>query len=566
MSIDDRLQETNNVMSQFGLSVQSTYSPIIRDQFYSLVPANLRYYYMNTIRRALYWYQGYVPEVHKPQAGIFSTGVGNSIIHEITKLTTGGRVFFANKYAEKSNKGDKNGTLTEFNKWSDHYLFQDAIKTYVEYAAAGGTAAGVAYVNNERDLTFVPYRIDQFFYETDYNNRCTKFTLFNGNYTAKVSNGQNREETETNFYILEERYFNDKLEPVMKMAVHVQYGNLSTGQSFDLTKASERRWEQLPSKIQKLLKRDFPDVKFGLEHPITFTKDLGVYILKWTTSNRVPEIRMGESALLNCFAYLLEYDTANSEMVTDMYIARGKVIVPEQMRNPSEDYGGYYSGFDTMVFQKLPMLNSQDQKPMSIQFELRAEEWSKTRNSISENIASAIGVSGSDLFSFLRDVSGGSKTATQIAAESQKTISYIYEKRSIIEGALSLFVRLWKEFYKQTDDITVKFSSQNMVNKMVSIDEVRMKKEIGTSTYDLFQELYPDEDPHQIEERVERKFAELERMKKMEASIGMEAFNNHLKNINDNPKGKGIVETEETSQTQEIELNETAEKAAGEKT
>lgn len=560
MSLNDTLELQSQLLSQLSLNAQATYAPIIREQFYALVPAQFKYYYYNVIRRCIYWYHGYVPEVHKAAAGIFATGIGNSIVHEVSKLVIGGRVFFANKYKEASNTGNplnpKNSTLKEFNQWSDKYAFQDTIKTWIEFAAAGGTAALCSYIDSERNLVTQAYRIDQFFHEVDFSGRVMSFTLFNGAYTAKTSNGEGRGADEVNYYILERRYYDENMKPKMKMCVHSQFGNVATGESFDLSQTTELKWENIPNRIKKMLSRDFPGIKFGIEQDINFTKDLGVFILKWTTTNRIPSVKLGESVLLNVVGYLYEYENAESYMMTDLYIGRGKVYVPEEGRNPTQQYGGAYSGFDTIVNTKLAMRNWQDQKPFSIQFELRAEEWSRTRNAISEKIASAIGVSGSDLFSYLRDISGGSKTATQIAAESQKTISYIEEKRSIIINAISPFVNLWKEFYREPDEITVRFSSQNMVNKMVTIDEIRMKKEIGTSIYDLYKELYPDYDDEQINEMVQRSIAEKKQMLEMQADIQAAALEKRMKNINGNPSGNGTVETQETKPKEEIEMKE----------
>jgi len=559
MSLNDNLEMQSQLLSQLSLNAQATYAPIIREQFYALVPTAFKYYYWNVIRRCIYWYHGYVPEVHKAAAGIFATGIGNAIVHEVTKLVIGGRVFFANKYKEGSNKGDalnpSNSTLKKFNEWSDKYSFQDTIKTWIEYAVAGGTSALCSYVDNDHNLVTQAYRIDQFFHEVDFSGRVMGFTLFNGNYTAKMTNGDGRGETEMNYYILERRYYDDKMKPKLKMCIHVQYGNIATAESFDITQTTEIKWESLPNKIKNMLKRDYPNIKFGVEQDILFTEDLGIFILKWTTTNRIPSVKLGESALMNVIGYMYEYENAESYMVTDLYLGRGQIYLPEEGRNPTEMFQGPYSGKDSVVLTRIPTKSWQDQKPFNVQFELRAEEWAKVRNSISEKIASAIGVSGSDLFSYLRDVSGGSKTATQISAESQKTISYIEEKRSIIVNAIQPFVNLWKKYFKQEDDLAVRFSSQNMVNKMVTIDEIRMKKEIGASIYDLYKELYPDLDDEQINEMVERSFAEKQRTMEMQAEIQINAMEARMKKTeNGNPAGDGTVEKPETQTTEEIEM------------
>jgi len=493
-----------------------------------------------------------VPEVHKSNAGIFSTGIGGTVIEELTKLTISSKVFFENKGAEKSKNKQNNETLKEFNKWSNRFSFQDTIKQIVKYGFAGGTCLFPAYISNDRQLITRPYRIDQCFYDVDFSGRCTSFTGFMGAYTPKVQNGEGRRETDYNYYIVEKRYYNDSHKPVYKYAVHTQSGNVSTALQFDITNTTEAKWEQIPKHIQNKLRNDFPTIKFGIEQPIEFSKDIAVFVFKATVDNRVPEIKMGEPLLLPVISYLLEYEMEEAHFVTDMYISKGKVIVPEEMTNPTDSASGTpYSGFDQLMYTMYPTRNASEQKPMAVQFEMRSQEHQRNRNNICEKIAAGSGVAGSDLFSFLRDAAGGSKTATQIAAESQKTISFIYEKRSLIENAFEPFLVLWKEFYKQQDDIRMRFSSQNMVNKMVTIDEMRMLKEIGYSIFDLYKRQEPDLDDDQINEMVERHFAEQARVEEMKADIQANSMARTLKGLNGNRLPNGTEETPEKSETQE---------------
>ena len=244
-------------------------------------------------------------------------------------------------------------------------------------------------------------------------------------------------------------------------------------------------------RLKKAINDDYgKDLVIGEEQDLPF-KDLGVIIARYTVANRTPEIDMGEPALMNVLSYLWNYDYAFSSMITDEYLGRGKVLVPKTMNNPTLRSNTYYEGFDNSLFTKVPMDNVENQKPISIQFDLRIDDWSKVRNQNSENIATQIGVSGSDMFPYLRDATGSSKTATQIASESQKTISFTEEKRRMFQNALSEFVAYWREFYNEEDDFELKFSTQNMVNKLVTVEEVRIMKEIGMSKFDTFQAMFP---------------------------------------------------------------------------
>jgi len=548
-SLDSTMNIANEMTQRLGFNPQSTYAPVIRDTFYQLVPANMKFYYYNAIRRSLYWYQGYVPEIHNPSAGIMSTGIGNTIVKELTKLIIGGRIFFENTKKEKNPQDNVNKTLELFNFWSDEYKFQDTFKTLLEFALAGGTSLAVSYVNGDSDLVIMPYRIDQCFYEVDLRNNCSRFTGFIAYYTAKISRGRNRVPQEDHYYLVEERFYDDNLNPIKSFNIKRGTSNVTTAQSFDISETNDVKWEQLPKNIQKQIKKEFPDIQISVDIPIKFTDDLGVDIIKYTTTNRIPEIKMGESALLNIFKYLIDYEYAESALDTDMYLARGKVLLPEQMRNPTDSvYQSYYAGYDSLMYTKMPMVNTDDQKPIVIQFDLRPDEWIKVRNNTVEKMAFQIGISGSDLASFLKDASGGSKTATQIASESQKTVAYIYDKRDIFKNAFMPFIKRWRDFYNQPDDITLKFSSQNMVNKLVSLEELRVYKELGMSTEDLFKLINPDKDDNQIKEMVDRKFEEQRQIALMTAEIGISAFENSMTNPNGRKGGKGIVETNETKE------------------
>jgi len=555
-SFDATLNIATQLTQRVGLNVAATYNPVMRDTFYALVPAEFKFYYVNVIRKCLNWYHGYVPEVHAPSVGIPSTKIGTMIVKEVTKLIYGGEVFFENKYAEVSNNKKQselegglapiNDTLKRFNQWSDRYNFQTTIKQYIEYGAAGGSSALVTYINEDRELFALPYRIDQFFYTVSASGRVTSYIGFIKFYTAEVGQGDNRLEKQANYYYVEERFFENGV-PYVRFSVKHALGNVTSGQSFDIRNTSDLQWEQLPKRIQKELKRDFPDIVFGKKIPITHTKGLGVYIFNYTAVNIIPEVKMGESVLLNIIAYMIAYEFGEACMWSDMYNGRGKVIVPAEMRNPTESATSYYHGFDADIYTKAPYTNPQDQKPIPIQFELRADEHAKNRNNTAEKMAATIGVSGSDVFSFLRDVSGGSKTATQIAAESQKTVSYIYEKRALVKVALNEFVRDWNEFYQQEDEITIRFSSQNMVNKLVTLEESRVKKEIGYSKFDLFKEQNPDKDDDQINEMVMRSWNEEKKRLDMQAEANMASF----VNANGNKPGDGIEEDEETPESTE---------------
>ncbi|MFA6377232.1 MAG: hypothetical protein WCW63_01265 [Acholeplasmataceae bacterium] len=522
------LQSVNKISS---LNPQLTYSYVIRDTFYQLVPDEFKQYYFYNIRLMLNWYHGYVPEFHDPRNGIFSTRIGNSIIKELSKLTVGGNVFFKNRYKEKNSQEIENKSLDRFRVWSDAFKFQTFIKKLAEFWFAGGTVAMVSTINNNRDLVPKVYRIDQFFYQADFNGDPISFTGFIKSYTADIDNGQGRKKESKIYYLLENRYYDENWNPKIKVIIKCGINSVVSAQPFDTGTNQEVTWEDLPKQIKRRIKNDYGNqFLIGVPNDISpLLPNLGVQIIKLTSANTIPEVLMGESALANVVSYLVGYEQAYAEMITDLYLARGKVLTPSLMRNPTDPNNAYYSDFDGMLFTKMPYMGETEQKPMSVQFALRAKEWVEVRNNFAENIASAIGVAGSDIFAYLKDAGGSSKTATQIANEAQKTISYVQEKRSILKEALNEFLEIWRVFYKETDKIGVEFSSQNHINMLVTTEQVRVMHEVGFPYFDIYHRMYPELDTAQLNEMVERKYAEL----KLLAEIQSQAKANTNDNSNE---------------------------------
>ncbi len=518
------LQSVNKISS---LNPQLTYSYIIRDTFYQLAPSEFKQYYFYNIRLMLNWYHGYVPEFHDPRNGIFSTRIGNSIVKELTKLTIGGNVFFGNRYKEKKPEELENKSVNKFREWADRFKFQTFIKKLGEFLFAGGTVALVSTIDGTRNLIPKVFRVDQFFYQSDYTGNPVSFTGFIKAYTADIDKGAGREKDTKNFYLLEKRYYDKNGKPKIEVIVKVGINSVVSAQPFDATSGQEVKWEDLPKQIRKRIKDDYGNsFMVGVPNDISpLLPHLGVQIIKLTSANTIPEVFLGESCLSNVVSYLVGYEQAYAEMITDLYLARGKVLTPQLMRNPTDPNNAYYSDFDGMLFTKMPYMGEGEQKPISVQFELRAKEWIEVRNNFAENIASAIGVAGSDIFAYLKDAGGSSKTATQIANEAQKTISYVEEKRSILKEALNDFLEIWRVFYGHTDKIGVEFSSQNHINMLVTTEQVRVMHEVGFPYYDIYHKMYPELDTAQLNEMVQRKYEEVRLLAEIQASANLKAMN-----------------------------------------
>ena len=114
-----------------------------------------------------------------------------------------------------------------------------------------------------------------------------------------------------------------------------------------------------------------------------------------------------------------------------MYLARGRVLVPKALQSPQAKTGAQNTGLDDFIYTKVETMNTDQQKPEAIQFELRASEWKEARNMLLESIATSIGISVSTLASYLSD--GSNRTAREVSAEESATTLFIENARRRFE-------------------------------------------------------------------------------------------------------------------------------------
>ncbi len=205
---------------------------------------------------------------------------------------------------------------------------------------------------------------------------------------------------------------------------------------------------------------------------------LECYLLKGSDDiSDVPQIGLGESLLANVMTYLYEYDFYNTCFNTDMYLARGRILVPAALQSPTAKSGTQNSGLDSFLLTKVEAMTTDEQKPDAIQFELRSAEWREARNILLESIATGIGISVSTLASYLAD--GGNRTAREVSAEESATTLFIENARRRFEKPLNDLIADVLRFYGYTDDVEVRWSRAGMTNTTVLVDTLSKAVENG---------------------------------------------------------------------------------------
>jgi hypothetical protein len=229
-------------------------------------------------------------------------------------------------------------------------------------------------------------------------------------------------------------------------------------------------------------------------------EDLGVYLFKGSSDiSNVPQIGLGESILANITTFLYEYDHCNTAFNTDIYLARGRVLLPKYMQNKG-GVGNSASGFDDFIFTKTPSINPEGEKPEAVQFELRANEWKETRNFILENIASGIKISASSLASYLQG--GTMRTAREVSAEEDATTLFVENARLRYTPVINKIIAQVLRFNGFIDDVEVRWSRAGMTNQTVLVETLTKAVQGGLispqKAHALFN--YDDDEEQQLED------------------------------------------------------------------
>ena len=180
--------------------------------------------------------------------------------------------------------------------------------------------------------------------------------------------------------------------------------------------------------------------------------------------------------LAHVTTYLFEYDFYNTCLNTDMYLARGRIIVPKHLQSAAA-HAGQNSGLDDFLYTKVDTMSTDEQKPTPIQFDIRSSQWREVRNTLLECIATGIGLSVSTLASYLND--GSNRTAREVSAEESATTLFVENARRRFEKPINDCLCAVLRFYGFADDVEVRWSRAGMSNPSVMVDYLTKAVDAG---------------------------------------------------------------------------------------
>lgn len=453
--------------------------------FYCLLPSPYQTFYRNWVQQWLYWYDGYVPYVHGGASGLLSTNIGTTIVNRCADQVFGGNVMFANARKptlfEKNNEGKTVGKALDFisNCWIKRVNGKTVLKKVGKDALGGGFA--LLKLNKKGgELWLDELRADRFWLDRvgDDIRKCVSVLSF---YQDTTNPNAER------FALVEERRF-ESVGIVGEEFPVVEYKMYKTSvavQYFTGRQDNYVRWEQLPKAVKSAFKERYgADMRLNEPRALNGFKNLGVYLVLASDGvSAVPQVELGESLLANITTYLYEYDFYNTCFNTDMYLARGRVLIPKPMQGPVGRGGDPHypsaqpQGLDEFMYTKYETSNNDNNKPEAIQFSLRSAEWREARNILIESMATGIGMSVSTLASYISD--GSNRTAREVSAEESATTLFVENMRRRFETPINAMLCDVLRFYGYVDDVEIRWTRAGMTNQTVLVDTLSRAKDAG---------------------------------------------------------------------------------------
>lgn len=479
MEYNDAVELSQPRISTAMVANQKANQWVQNQDFYKMIPTAYRSFYELWVRTWLYWYDGYVPYVHGGQYGLLSTHLGTSIVNKCAGLVLGGDVLFANSripLVMKNVNGKEVGSALDFisNEWSKQCDLRTKLKQAMRFAFGGGFSCIKLNRAENGDLWLDALRADRFYLDKTGRGDIRRFIGVLSFYDQTAPDGKPLRR----FCLCEERtYERVSLTEEIPCVCYKIFASDSPIQYFSNDSDNSVKWEEIPKDVRRAFKNDYGTMVLNQKQALNGFSDLGIYLFKGTDDvTNVPQANLGESLLTHVLTYLYEYDFCNTAMNTDMYLARGRVLLPKQMQS-SEARGASPSGFDDFIYTKYQSIDPTGAKPEPVQFALRSAEWKQARDAILESIATTIGLSTSTMASFLQD--GSARTAREVSAEESATIAFIEDNRRRFEKPINDLIRQVLRINGFVDDVEIRWSRAGMSNQSVMVDVLSKAVQAG---------------------------------------------------------------------------------------
>ena len=485
-----------------------TYSFIGRSSFYGMIAAPYYDFMHRWVRQWLYWYDGYVPYFHNQDEGILSTRLAGALVDRTANKVVGGRIMFKNAGKEQSADRDALNLSLKFisGEWAKSTNFQAVIQRAVKYAAAAGTSL-IKLNKDEKGLWAEALRFDSFLPMVGARGEVEEVKCFLRPFVNLGVKDQNGNQSVQGYYVVEHRYYGRSQDlagrtfenvPLVEYIIQPYRGTVTGGDFISQSSSGRILFRNLPGDVKRSIGKAYSSIMFDRPSRLPFS-DLGCELVKWTEGiGNIPELPFGESLLSNLISILMSWDYYFSAFNADMFVGRGRVLVPKYMTGQ-----GPHAGMDNMLFLKLDTTDPESQKPVPIQFDLRSASWTEIRNMLIQNIAVQLGLNISTIASFLQDSTA--RTAREISTEENETAAFVDNKRTILEIPINRILKKVLLYYGYGDDVVIRWSGAGLTNRYNLTELISQAKQSGfLSQYKAIQMFNYDDDDEQVQEEYER--------------------------------------------------------------
>ncbi len=516
---------------------------VSHSMFYATYPPYLQPFAMQWLKKWLQWFDGYVEGVHSNDGGMISTRLGATICKKVAQHIFGSGLLFSMKGAKGHEELEKLALEFISGDYNDEIALDDNIAQAFEYAFAGGTGFIVENVGADREMWLQVYRMDEGYFNINYKGDVTSAKLINSKYVDATNQSKQR-----HFILVEERYkgtsaeekeFNKKYKdqillggwkPYNRNAFYTKYNVYETTNMVNMQNPPLGRplnWTELPKAIQDQLRENYSGIKIGIPKLLPFT-NIGIRAFKATKGvDNLPNLPYGQSLLQDIQAYLYSYDYQFSAMNTDVYLGRGKVLVPKAIQNPNLRSNGAVqnTGLDSFMYTQYEGQNPDEQKPTPIQFDLRSAEWKATKDNILESISMAIGLSANTLAGWLNDSSN--RTAREISSEESDTALFVSAKRKLFTRPINGLIKDILLYKGYDTGIEVKFSKSGETNTSLLLENTTNAYNAGLkSLYASVKAINPDMSEEELQDEIAR--IEKDKKNRAQQNQAFDVFNDGL--------------------------------------
>lgn len=398
------------------------------------------------------------------------SGIGKAIVDGATRLTIGDKTYF-----------EGNDTTCRFfsDVWKDSVSFDSFLLNSQRYKYLAGTCVCKLNIDEYGRCIPMAVRLDRALPTVDDCGKLTGCVFF----ISLITNTNRGKESDREYWIVEDRHYNENGEKVVIYKVFSKQG-IAGSPVLPTPYQQGIPYDNLPGYVRKAVER--MGIKtLNQEITLPFRDGLGMWLLNRTTSNSyVPDAPFGDPLLAGIMDLLWSIDLVYCGSIVDVLIGEGKIIVPKmflqetlkklQSQYPGTDFTvttGELNNYedDTFVYIMPSGFDKEKQSPIPIQFDIRADQYTKMWELYQKSAISQAGFAPSSIFPHLTP-DGSSKTAEEVRAEENLTTASVRQAHIQDVPVYNKILRevAWLEGFP--DNVGIKLS--DYVGNKIKADEL----------------------------------------------------------------------------------------------